>query len=212
MRKVRRLAAVVVMTVAAVAIGLWLLRDQPRRIVQAALAERLDADVSLGSLHVDGLSAVRLGELDIRVHGAPGLQEIRIAEVIALGDLRDLAGGRFESLRLVGVEVVVDPARGAVWPTVVGPQATPEVARLEIAAGRVTMRSPDGDSVVDFSEDRFHVSHCEVLSSGVISSGPVRAPGRNGHGAQSPPVHPIRFRTSQCDTYHSGAVPPSGVR
>ena len=153
MRNVKRIAAVALLTVAAVAIGLWLLRDQPRRIVQAALAERLDADVSLGSLRVDGLSAVRLGELGIRVHGAPGLQEIRIAEVIALGALRDLAGGRFQSLRLVGVDIVVDPARGAVWPTVVGPQTTPEVARLEIAAGRVTVRSPDGDSVVDFSAE-----------------------------------------------------------
>ena len=81
MRKVRLLAAVVVATAAAVAIGLWLARDQPRRIVQSALAERLDAEVTVGSLHVDGLSAARLGDVVIRMNAAPGLREIRIAEI-----------------------------------------------------------------------------------------------------------------------------------
>ena len=118
MRKVRRLAAVVVVTAAAIAIGLWLLRDQPRRIAQAALAERLDAEVSVGSLHVEGLNSVRLGEVGIRMRGAPGLQEIRVAEIIAHGALGAMSSGRFQSLRLVGVEVIVTrlPARcGRRW-------------------------------------------------------------------------------------------------
>ena len=87
MRKVKLLAAVVVATAAAVAIGLWLARDQPRRIVQSALAERLDAEVAVGSLHIDGLSAVRLGDVVIRMHTAPGLREIPIYR-------RQLIGGR----------------------------------------------------------------------------------------------------------------------
>ena len=153
MRKVKLLAAIVAMTVAAVAIGLWLVRDQPRRIVQSALAERLDAEVSVGSLHVEGLSEVRLGEVVIRMHAAPGLREIRIAEIVARGAVGDMAGGRFQSLRMAGVEVVVDPAAGAVWPTAGGPQMNPEVARLEIAAGRLTLLSPDGDSDIDFTAD-----------------------------------------------------------
>jgi len=153
MRKVKLLAAVVGATAAAVAIGLWLARDQPRRIVQSALAERLDAEVTVGSLHIDGLSAVRLGDVVIRMHTAPGLRQIRIAEIAARGAVGEMIGGRFESLRLDGVEVVVDPAAGAVWPTTGGPQANPEVARLEIAAGRVTLLSPDGDSDIDFTAD-----------------------------------------------------------
>ncbi|MEX1312046.1 MAG: hypothetical protein AB1Z65_16625 [Candidatus Sulfomarinibacteraceae bacterium] len=153
MRKVRLIAVVFAATAAAVAIGLWLARDQPRRIVQSALAERLDAEVTVGSLHVDGLSAARLGDVVIRMHAAPGLREIRIAEVAARGALGEMAGGRFESLRLVGVEVVVDPAAGAVWPAAGGPQMSPEVARLEIAAGRVTLLSPDGVSDIDFTAD-----------------------------------------------------------
>ncbi len=153
MRKVRLLAAVVAATAAAVAIGLWLARDQPRRIVQSALNERLDAEVAVGSLHIDGLSALRLGGVVIRMHAAPGLREIRIAEIAARGAFGEMAGGRFEFLRLTGVEVVVDPASGEVWPTAGGPQMNPEAARLEIAAGRVTLLSPDGDSDIDFTAD-----------------------------------------------------------
>lgn len=153
MRKLRNIAAVVVMAVAAIAIGLWLLRDQPRRIVQAALAERLDADVSLGSLRVDGMSAVRLGRIRVRMHAAPGLREVRVAEIEAGGALRDMAGGRFQYLRLIGVEIVVDPAAGAVWPTTVGIATSPEAARLEIADGRLTVLAPEGDSVVEFSAE-----------------------------------------------------------
>ena len=153
MQKVRRLAAVVVMTVAAIAIGLWLMRDQPRRIVQSALAERLGAEVSVGSLHIEGLYEVRLGQVVIRMRAAPGLREIRIDEIVARGALGEMSRGRFQSLRLVGVEVIVDPAAGAVWPTDGGPQMESEVARLEIAAGRVTLLSPDGDSDIDFTAD-----------------------------------------------------------
>jgi hypothetical protein len=153
MRKVKRIAAAVGLTVTALALGLWLLRDQPRRIVQAALADRLGAEVSVGSLHVEGLSSVRLGEVGIRMHSAPGLEEIRIAEIIARGAVGDMSRGRFQFLRLVGFEVTVDPAAGAVWPTVVGPQTKPEVARLEIAAGRVTVLSAEGNSVVELSAE-----------------------------------------------------------
>ena len=153
MQKVRRLAAVVVMTVAAIAIGLWLMRDQPRRIVQSALAERLGAEVTVGNLHVEGLNEVRLGQVVIRMRAAPGLREIRIDEIVARGALGEMSRGRFQSLRLVGVEVIVDPAAGAVWPTEGGPRWSPEVARLEIAAGRVTLLSPDGDSDIDFTAD-----------------------------------------------------------
>ncbi len=153
MRKVKYLAAVVVVTVAAVAIGLWLARDQPRRIVQAALAERLGAEVSVGSLHIESLNSVRLRDVEIRLHDAPGLQVIRIAEIIARGAVGEMSGGRFQFLQLAGVEVIVDPAAGAVWPTAVGPQITLEAARLEIAAGHLTVLSPEGDSVVEFSAE-----------------------------------------------------------
>ncbi len=165
MQKVRRLAAVVVMTVAAIAIGLWLMRDQPRRIVQSVLAERLDAEVKVGSLHVDGLSAVRLGDVVIRMHTAPGLQEIRINEIVARGAAGDMSRGRFQSLRLVGVKVVVDPAAGPVWPTEVG-SMNPEVARLEIAAGRLTLLSPDGDSEIAFTADLNDVG---IVPTGAVS-------------------------------------------
>ncbi len=153
MRKVRRLAAVILTTVATVAIGLWLLRDQPRRIVQSALAERLGAEVAVGSLHIEGLHEVRLGQVVIRMRGAPGLREIRIDEIVARGAVGDMSRGRFQSLQLAGLEVVVDPAAGAVWPTAAGPQTVPEVARFEIPAGRLTLLSPDGDSHIDFTAD-----------------------------------------------------------
>jgi len=153
MRKVRRLAAVVLTTVAAVAIGLWLARDQPRRIVQAALAERLGAEVLVGNLHIEGLNEIRLGQVVIRMRAAPGLREIRIAEIVARGAVGDMSRGRFQSLRLVGVEVIVDPAAGAVWPTAVGKSASPAVARLVLVGGRLTLLSPDGDSDIDFTAD-----------------------------------------------------------
>jgi hypothetical protein len=151
MYTLRRIAAVALVAAVAVAIGLWLARDQPRRIEQSALAERLDAEVTIGSLHVDGLSAVRLGDVVIRMHAAPGLREIRIAEIAARGAVGEMAGGRFQSLRLTGVEVVVDPAAGLVWPTAVGTAASPTVSRLDITAGRLTLCSPDGDGVVEFT-------------------------------------------------------------
>ncbi|HSN57171.1 MAG TPA: hypothetical protein VLT32_21060 [Candidatus Sulfomarinibacteraceae bacterium] len=153
MRRLKIIAAAALATVAAVAIGLWLLRDQPRRIVQAALAERLDADVSIGSLRIDGLSAVRLGGIRVRMHTAPGLREVRVAEIEAGGTLRDMAGGRFRSLRLIGVEIVLDPAAGAVWPTAAAAATSPEAARLEIVDGRLTLLSPKGDSVVELSAE-----------------------------------------------------------
>lgn len=166
MPKLRRIAVVAVLTVAAIAVGLWLLRDQPRRIVQAALAERLGAEVSVGSLHLESTSSARLGEVGIRMPGAPGLEEIRVTEIIAHGALGDVSRGRFRSLRLVGVEVIVDPAAGAVWPTAVGPQVRPEVARLEIAGGRVTVLSPEGDSVVEIA--------AEMNDVGVAATGTLR--------------------------------------
>ena len=151
MRKVRRLAAVVAIAVAAGAIGLWLARDQPRRRVQAALAGRLGAEVSVGSLHFDSLSAVRLGRVVIRMHAAPGMREVRIAEIQAFGPLREMAAGRFQAMRLAGLEVVLDPAAGAVWPTTFDAATLAEFGRLDIADGRLTIVSPGGDSVVDFA-------------------------------------------------------------
>ena len=71
--------------VAAVAIGVWLARDQPRRLLEAALAEHFDAEVSVGSLRFEGVSAVRLRQVRIRMHAAPGLREVRIAEIGAAG-------------------------------------------------------------------------------------------------------------------------------
>jgi hypothetical protein len=151
MQKARRIAAVAVLTLAAVAIGLWMARDQPRRIIESSLAERLGAEVSVGSLHFDGLSAVRLGQVVIRMHAAPGLREVRIGEIETRGAIGEMAKGRFQSVRLTGVEVVVDPAAGAVWPTADETATSAEVGRLDITEGRLTVLSSDGDSVVDFA-------------------------------------------------------------
>lgn len=148
----RRIAAVTLVVVTAVAIGLWLVRDQPRRMVQSALAERLEAEVTVGSLHFDGLSVVRLRRVVIRIPAAPGLREVRIAEIVARGGLGEMAAGRFQSLRLTGVEVVVEPAAGTVWPSTLGTAARLVVARLD-AAGHLTLRSSGGDSIVRFTSE-----------------------------------------------------------
>ncbi len=151
--------------VAAVAIGLWLARDQPRRLLEAALAERFDAEVSVGSLRFEGVSAVRLRQVRIRMHAAPGLREVRIAEIGAAGAVGEMARGRFQSLQLIGVEVVVDPAAGDVWPAVLGGATLPEVTRFGIAGGRLTVLSPDGDSLVGFT--------AELDDLGLMPSGTV---------------------------------------
>ena len=147
----KRIAAVTLAMVAAVVIALLLARDQPRRIVQSAIAARLDAEVTIGSLHFDGLSAVRLRQVVIRTHAASGLGEIRVDEIVARGGLSDMARGRFHFLRLAGVEVVLDPAADAVWPTV-AETTTVEVARLDVA-GRLTLLSSEGDSTIRFTAE-----------------------------------------------------------
>lgn len=151
--------------VAAVAIGVWLARDQPRRLLEAALAERFDAEVSVGSLRFEGVSAVRLRQVRIRMHAAPGLREVRIAEIGAAGAVGEMARSRFQSLQLIGVEVVVDPAAGDVWPAVLGNATLPEVTRFGIAGGRLTVLSPDGDSLVGFT--------VELNDLGLMPSGTV---------------------------------------
>ena len=153
MRKMRLIAAVTLVMLAAVAIGLWLARDQPRRMVQSALAERLGAEVSVGSLQVKGRTEVWLGQVVIRWKSAPGLRQIRIGRIVANGGLRDMADGRFQSVRLDDLEIVIDPAAGAVWPTLAGTATKPEVARLDIPAGRLTVLSPDGNRVVEFTAE-----------------------------------------------------------
>ena len=157
MRKLRLIAAVTLATLATVAVGLWLARDQPRRLAQAALAERLGADVSVGNLQVKGRTEVWLGQVAIRWKSAPGLRQISIGRIVANGGLRDMADGRFQSVRLDDLEIVIDPAAGAVSPTVTGTATKPEVARFEIPAGRLVVLSPDGKRMVEFTAELNHV-------------------------------------------------------
>lgn len=130
-------------------VAAWWFRDLPRRQVERALEGRLEADVHLGLLEIDGLRRFVLRDLRLRrIAGQPLVEEVAIERLVVEGDVREILAGSFVSLDLDGVEVRLSrPGGPAREPS--GPAAEVLVGRLALTRGRLIIE----ESVVTFEAD-----------------------------------------------------------
>jgi hypothetical protein len=164
--RLRRVGVGLLVVAALVAAGLWLARDLPRRQVERALAQRFRGEVRVGRLQVNGLHQAVVEGLKVRGSALlPQLESLTVARVEADGPLLEMARGRFERLRLDGLEVVLtpDPGRPELGP------ATLEVGLLEVPGASITLRA--GDDTTTLALD----AHLRDLGGAV--SGEVRIAG-----------------------------------
>ena len=112
----RRAVVLLIVVAAAATLGLAL-RDLPRRWVEGLLAERLAAEVDLGSFAIRGPHSFELGR--IRVHEPALWPEIRTIRVDGLSvetGIRSALEGRYRELTFDGLEVVLAPIAGDAGP------------------------------------------------------------------------------------------------
>jgi len=136
--RLRRAGVGLLVVAAFVAAGLWLARDLPRLRVERALAERFRGEVRVGRLQVNGLRQAVVEDLELRRSTLlPQLESLTVARVQADGPLLEMARGRFERLRLDGLEAVLrpDPGRPELGP------ATLEAGLLEVPGATITLRA-----------------------------------------------------------------------
>ncbi|RMH18217.1 MAG: hypothetical protein D6696_13555, partial [Acidobacteria bacterium] len=132
----RRWLIGVVVVLGTVAAACVVLRDRPRRLVEAALAERLAAEVTLGRLQILGRRRARLVDLTVRQPAAyPWLRRLEAATVDAEGPLGEMLDGRFSRLLIAGLEAELDPRR----------TRSPATAAAGAAAGELRARVVDVD-------------------------------------------------------------------
>ncbi|MEM7351686.1 MAG: hypothetical protein AAF657_12895, partial [Acidobacteriota bacterium] len=81
----------------------WLIRDLPRRLVAAALADRLAAKVTLDHLAIDGKDQFRLVRLRIEdLHDYPFVKSLHFDEILIQAELGGILESRFERWQLRG--------------------------------------------------------------------------------------------------------------
>jgi len=145
------------LALAAAAAGAWFFRDLPRRRVEAILAGRLGAEVRLGRLSVEGTKRFVLYDLVVRrMAGQPFLDALRVARLTAEGSLTGIAAGRFDALRIEGLEArLAPPAPGAAAPAA-GAPAELHAGVVSVSAGRVILAAGGGETslVVDVDASR----------------------------------------------------------
>jgi hypothetical protein len=146
-RGVRILLIVVGGLAVAVAAGIWLGRDLPRRQVESGLAGKLEARVSLGRLEILGLRHFVLYDLTVtRMAGQPRVGRIRVARLEAVGSPFEMLEGRFDSLAISGLDVRLNPPPPGPWPEPSGPAAEVTVGTLTLDGGTVTVAAADGEA------------------------------------------------------------------
>ena len=111
-RLLRRFALVAALLIGLVAFTAWLLRDHPRRLVEAALAEELGARVHLGRLEIEGLGAFVLHDLEVELQVEAWAIEAHIPRLFVQGDLREIQRGRFRAVRVGSSEITARRADG----------------------------------------------------------------------------------------------------
>ena len=162
----RRVGIGLMVIAALVGAGLWLARDLPRLRVERALAQRLQGEVRVGRLQVNGLHQAVVEGLEVRRSALlPQLESLTVARVEADGPLLDMARGRFERLRLDGLEAVLTPDSGR---PELGP-ATLEAGLLEVPGATITLRA--GSDTITLALD----AHLRDLGGAV--SGELRIAG-----------------------------------
>ncbi len=106
--------AVMLLVAVTAAAALWLvLRDLPRRWVEELLAERLAAEVDLGSFAIRGLHSFELGRIRVREPALwPEVRTIRVDGLSVETGIRAALEGRYRELTFDGLEVVLGPVAG----------------------------------------------------------------------------------------------------
>lgn len=109
----------------------FLLRDEPRRFLERALANRLRAEVRIGGFSILGLRQFSLREVEVRkIEGLPQVERFFAEEVGIEGWPREIGRGKIGSLRVVGAEVRLVPQGG---------KPASEAPPLEFEAGRIIL-------------------------------------------------------------------------
>ncbi len=151
-RLARWLSAGAAVLLLVLASGIWLARDAPRRSVERLLAERLGAEVHVGGLAVDGLHDFVLREVEIhRMPSVPRLDRVRVATIGVRGSVPAFLDGRFDMLRLSGLEVRLVPPPPGGPPPPVGEPVRAFVGRLEVEDGRLVAAEGGAESAFDFT-------------------------------------------------------------
>lgn len=161
----------------ALAFGLLQLRDLPRRWVERLLAQRLAAEVDLGSFSIRGLRDFRLEEIRIRRPGVwPEIQAARVLALEVQGGIRAILAGRYDLLSFDGLEVTLSPLVPA---RVVGADEGPslEADRVQVRRGAIVLDGPDETlscEIEAFLEDLGRDPRGGLaIRCGRLSSGPI---------------------------------------
>lgn len=147
-RRLRRLATVLFVLLAAAVGVLWLGADLPRRWLERELARALDAEVRIGSLEFVSSRQFVLGDIVIwRLGWEPRVERVTIARLAVDASFRQALGNRFESLAADGVEVRLGAPTHEARPL---PESDLRVKRVEIRRGAIVVAAEAGESRVDF--------------------------------------------------------------
>ncbi len=135
----------------AATIAAWLARDLPRRRVEGVLAERIGAEVRLGSVSASGIHDFVLRDLSLRAMASqPMLETARVREMRVRGSLPGILAGRFEAIGIDGIEVrLASPPPGPPPPP--AEQAPVLVGRLDVRDGRLVISGGGAETRMDLT-------------------------------------------------------------
>ena len=137
----RRVAALLLGLAAAAALILAL-RDLPRRWVEGLLADRLAAEVELGSFSIRGPRSFELGRIRVRQPALwPEIRTLRVEGLSVETGIRSALQGRYEELTFDGLEVVLAPIAGDAGRP---PEPAPAVEADLVEVRRATLILDDG--------------------------------------------------------------------
>lgn len=124
---------------AAVAVVVLALRELPRLWVERLLAQRLAADVELGSFAIHGPQSFELGRLRVLEPGPwPEVRAIHVDSLAVETGIRAALAGRFRELTFDGLEVVLAPGPvEAALPQEPGPEI--EAALVDVRRARLVL-------------------------------------------------------------------------
>ncbi|MEM9554321.1 MAG: hypothetical protein AAGC60_08690 [Acidobacteriota bacterium] len=172
-----RLLAGLLVLVAVGGLGLWLARDQPRRLLEARIADAIDGEAQLGDLELIDTHEVRLH--DLRLLGSallPALEQASIETIEVRGSLEALRAGQLESVRLHGVELTLRAVEA--FPD--RPDATPTgspfaIERIDLPTAQIVLHlahaAQDSERLVGTvtAAARLHLEQGATLPTGEVT-------------------------------------------